>query len=125
MPKFNKTAAELETHFDKWLYILKNLEDLTARPKQLQEKIFQKLFEQAEIANYSDMEYAEYEASLKVYRDLKNVIDTAFSDGIQPGLEQGIKATTLENARKMKQKNFSAEDIADITGLSIEQIKSL
>ena len=125
MPKFNKTAAELDTHFDKWLYILKNLEDLTVRAKQLQEKIFQKLFEQAEIANYSDTEYAEYEASLKVYRDLKNVIDTAFSDGIQPGLEQGIKATTLENARKMKQKNFSAEDIADITGLSIEPIKSL
>jgi predicted transposase/invertase (TIGR01784 family) len=125
MPKFNKTVAELDTHFDKWLYILKNLEDLTARPKQLQEKIFQKLFEQAEIANYSDTEYAEYEESLKVYRDLKNVIDTAFSDGIQQGLEQGIKATRLENARKMKQKNFSAQDIADITGLSIEQIKSL
>ncbi|NJO16426.1 MAG: PD-(D/E)XK nuclease family transposase [Thioploca sp.] len=125
MPKFNKTVVELETHFDKWLYILKNLEDLTTRPKQLQEKIFQKLFEQAEIANYSDAEYTEYEASLKVYRDLKNVIDTAFSDGIQQGLEQGIKATRLENARKMKQKNFSAQDIADITGLSIEQIKSL
>ncbi len=66
-----------------------------------------------------------YEASLKVYRDLKNVIDTAFSDSIQQGLEQEIKATMLENARKMKQKNFSTEDIAEIIGLSMEQIKSL
>lgn len=121
MPKFKKTEAELETHFDKWLYVLRNLEDLTDRPSKLQEKIFQKLFEQAELANYSDTEYIEYEESLKVYRDLKNVIDTAFSDGV----EQGVKATMLENARKMKQKNFSTEDIADITGLGIEQIKSL
>jgi predicted transposase/invertase (TIGR01784 family) len=121
IPKFKKTEAELKTHFDKWLYILKNLEDLTDRPKQLQEKVFQKFFEQAEIANYSDTEYIEYEESLKVYRDLKNVIDTAFSEGVEPG----VKTTMLENARKMKQKNFSTEDIADITGLDIEQIKSL
>ena len=131
MPKFNKKEEELNTHFDKWLFILKNLEDLTGRPRKLQEKVFQKLFEQAEIANYSDTEYSEYEESLKTYRDLKNVIDTAFSDGIEQGIkqgfeqgiEQGIKSTLLENARRMKQKHFSIEEIADITGLDIEQIE--
>ena len=53
MPKFTKTEEELETHFDNWLYILRNLSDLTKRPKKLQEKIFNSLFEQAEIANYT------------------------------------------------------------------------
>jgi predicted transposase/invertase (TIGR01784 family) len=137
MPKFTKTEAQLETHFDKWLYVLKNLGDLTERPKKLQEKIFQKLFEQAAIANYSDSEYNEYEESLKVYRDLKNVIDTAFDDGklegieqgielgIEQGIEQGEHNRNLDNARKMKQKGFSANDIADITGLSFEQIEKL
>ncbi len=81
MPKFTKTEQDLETHFDKWLYVLKNLEDLTDRPKKLQEKVFNKLFAQAEIANYTDAEYAEYEESLKNYRDLKNSIDTAFDEG--------------------------------------------
>jgi hypothetical protein len=41
---------------------------------------FKKLFEQAEIANYSEREYHEYVQSLKVYRDLNNVIDTAFGE---------------------------------------------
>jgi len=50
-----------ETHFDKWLYVLRNLEDLTKQPAKLQEKIFAKLFEQVEIANYSEQEYNEYE----------------------------------------------------------------
>ena len=28
MPKFNKKEEELETHFEKWLYVLKNLDKL-------------------------------------------------------------------------------------------------
>ncbi len=118
MPKFTKTEEQLKTHFDKWLYILKNLEDLTKRPKKLQEKIFSKLFEQAEIANYTDDEYADYEQSLKYYRDLKNSIDTAFDDGKIEG--------KIETARRMKSKGYTLEDIVDMTGLSIDEIsKSL
>jgi len=82
MPKFTKTVDELETHFDNWLYVLKHLENLTDRPAKLQERIFNKLFEQAEISNFNDEEYSEYEASLKTYRDLKNSIDTAREEGI-------------------------------------------
>lgn len=55
--KFTKTEAELATHFDKWIYVLKNLGDLSSRPTKLQEKIFAKLFKQAEIANYDEEEY--------------------------------------------------------------------
>ena len=88
MPKFTKKEDELETHFDKWLFVLKNLEDLTKRPARLQEKVFRKLFKQAEIANYSDAEYTEYEESLKAYRDLKNSIDTAFSEGMAEGMSR-------------------------------------
>ncbi len=117
MPKFNKTEAELESHFDKWLYVLKNLEDLSKRPAKLQEKIFNKLFEQAEIANYSDEEYAEYEESLKTYRDLKNSIDTAF--------EQGQKKKSIEVAKSMILKGYLFKDISEITGLPADEIEKL
>jgi len=90
MPKFRKTEAELESHFDKWLYVLKNLGDLSQRPAKLQERVFQKLFQQAEIAAYSEEEYSEYEQSLKHYRDLKNSIDTAFADGKLEGEAIGL-----------------------------------
>ena len=76
MPNFTKTEEELETPYDKWLYVLKNLPNLTNRPHKLQEKIFERLFETAEIAKFSPQEKEQYEDSLKVYRDLKNVIDT-------------------------------------------------
>jgi hypothetical protein len=35
----------------------------------------------AEIAKYTREEREQYEESLKYYRDIKNVIDTAFEDG--------------------------------------------
>lgn len=117
MPKFRKREEELDTHFDKWLYALKYLDSLTVRPAKLQERIFQKLFDQAEIAQYSDQEYAEYEESLKVYRDLKNSMDTAFQDG--------KSERSFEIAKNMKKLGLSNEVISQATGLSesiIDQI---
>ena len=53
---------------------------LQDRPVALQEKIFTKLFAAAEIAKYSREEREIYENSLKYYRDIKNVVDTAYED---------------------------------------------
>ena len=60
MPKFTKTESELETLFDKWLYAIRNLASLMERPRALQEKVFQHLFEAAEIAKFDRKERYEY-----------------------------------------------------------------
>ncbi|MDX8413458.1 MAG: Rpn family recombination-promoting nuclease/putative transposase [Mariprofundales bacterium] len=133
MPKFTKTEAELETHFDKWLFVLKNLEDLTKRPEKLQEKVFSKLFAQAEIASYSDAEYTQYEESLKYYRDLNNSIDTAFDEGRVEGIAEGRLEGRIEGelkgkmatAKNMRRKGYPVGDIADVTGLSAVEIEQL
>ena len=125
MPKFKKTEEELETHFDKWLYVLRNLEDLTNRPAKLQEKIFAKLFEQAEIANYSEHEYQEYEHSLKAYRDLKNVIDTAYDEGKAEGKIEGKTEEKIEIARAMLEEGLAIEIIMKMTKLSQQEIEKL
>ncbi|GAB1355364.1 hypothetical protein MASR1M12_41080 [Erysipelotrichia bacterium] len=70
-----------KTRFDKWLYVLKNLERLHDIPEKLKERIFRKLFAAAEIAKFTPEEAIAYEDSLKVYRDLKNSIDTAREEG--------------------------------------------
>jgi len=129
MPKFKKTEEELETHFDKWLYVLRNLEDLTKRPEKLQEKIFAKLFEQAELANYSEQEYTEYEHSLKIYRDLNNVIETAESKGEKRGEARGIAKGEIkkakEIARSLLEEGLAIELIMKITQLSQEEVEKL
>lgn len=173
MPKFKKNENELDGMFDKWMFVLRNLSRLMERPAALQERVFEKLFETAEIAKFTKEQYEEYEESLKVYRDWKNTLDTAMKkaekigleigmakgleagiakgiekgmakgieegmakgieegmakgieEGMAKGIEEGIEKTRLENAKKMLVKGFSVSDIADITGLSVEEINSL
>ena len=89
MPKFSKTEDELETMFDKWMFVLKNLYRLLDRPKALQDRVFKKLFEQAEIARYSEAERYQYEESRKVFWDNYSVMKTAVDKGLAKGLAEG------------------------------------
>jgi len=125
MPKFQKTEDELETMADKWLYALKNLPRLLERPAALQERIFKKFFDVAEIGNLSKEEYAKYFESEKVYYDNDGAIRTAEAKGIAKGRAEGRAEANRENARRMKAKGYSVADIADVTGLATEIIESL
>ena len=153
LAKFNKTLGELETLYEKWLYALKNLYKLSQRPKELCDKVFDRLFEEAEIAKFSPLEMREYEASKKAYRDIKNSVDTAKREGIaegmkqgmeksmkqgmekgmmqgmekgmKQGMEKGLEQRSLEIARKMLAKGMDAESVMEITGLSAEQMQQL
>lgn len=145
MPKFTKTLEELETRFDKWLYVLKNLSQLQDIPPKLQERIFMKLFRSAEIAQFNREEYQSYENSLKYYWDLGNSLDTAREEGLKEGLEQGwqqgleqgmeagIKQGIAQGERKQQQHialelqsmGLAKEAIAKATGLSLDDLESL
>jgi len=125
MPRFNKTEKELETHFDKWLYFLKNLENFEEIPAILQENVFLQGFRTAEIANFNKKQLGEYEESLMVYRDLKGVIDTSFEEGMEEGRKEGIDAGRKEMAKGLKQKGIELSIIAEISGFTLEEIKKL
>ena len=121
MPKFNKSEGELVTMFDKWLFVLRNLSRLMERPAALQERIFTKLFEQAEIARFTPQDAREYEESIKVFRDLTNVVNTAERKGREQGREEERIATAL----RMKADGLTPELIAKYTGLTIAMINDI
>ena len=129
MPKFNKTIDELETRFDKWLFVLRNLNKLNRVPEKLREHVFDKLFETAEIAKFTPDQVRSYEDSLKNYRDLKNSLDTAREEGITEGkIEgkiEGIIERNIEIAKNALKKGLSRKDICELTGLSEAEIDEL
>ena len=112
--------------YDKWLYALKNLYKLTQRPKALCDKVFDRLFEEAEIAKFTPQEQREYEASKMAYRDIKNSIDTAKregkEEGLAEGMEKGMNQRSQEIARKMLANGMDAATVMEITGLSEEEM---
>lgn len=117
MPNFKRSETELETRLDQWLYFIKNLEDFQSIPAIFKDEVFIRAFEKAELANLAKAELDNYENSLKAYRDLKGVIDTAF--------EEGRMERTVEIARSAKQMGWSASEIAKLTGLSSDEVENL
>jgi predicted transposase/invertase (TIGR01784 family) len=117
MPNFKKSENQLETRLDKWLYFIKNLEDFQSIPTIFADEVFNQAFEKAELAKFGPNELASYENSLKTYRDLKGVIDTAFDEGKLEG--------KLETAKSLKKLGVSTETIIQATGLTKDEIDSL
>lgn len=137
LPKFAKTENELETLFEKWVFVLKNLSRLLERPVALQERVFKRLFEAASIARFTPNELREYEASVKAYRDIVNAVNTARMEGLEEGLEEGLakgleeglakgeRKKQTEIARTLKEMGLDIPDIRKATGLTTEEIEKL
>ena len=101
--------------------MLKNLSRLDERPAALKEKVFTKLFEEAEIAKFTPTELKEYEDSLKAYRDVKNSIDTA----LEKGREEGKNSKAIQIAKRMLDAGMDIETVMQITDLSKSKIEKL
>ena len=117
MPNFTKAESELGSRLDKWLYFIKNLEDFQSIPAIFQDEVFEQAFEKAELAKFGPSDMDKYESSLKVYRDLRGVIDTAFDEGRQE--------SKLEMARLMKSEGEPLAKISRYTGLGEAEIERL
>ncbi len=149
MPNFNKTIEQLESDYDKWLYILKNISKFEDAPEILNQGIFMEVFEIAEVANYSPEEMSAYEDSLKSYRDLKNSMITYREEGLQKGeiiglqkgeiiglqkgeviglqkgLQKGAKETNKMNTINCIHLGLDNQTIHQITNLPISEIEKI
>ena len=135
--RFNKDINELETNFDKWLYVLRNLSRLDNQPTYLRNEVFNRLFSQAEIARFDKTELKAYEDSLKAYRDIKNSLDTAKEEGRAEGRAEGLAEGRAEGhaegasekalavARELLAMNMSIDNIKKVTGLTDDEIHNL
>ncbi len=143
MPNFTKKLEDLETHLDKWFYLFRNISQLDEIPPKLQEKIFVKLFKEAEIANYTPQQQ-QYQESLKQYMDLHNALqyaqEVAEEKGMEKGMEKGFNQAmekidekvlegklekSFEIAQNMKKQGFTLDVIVAVTGLTKEQVGNL
>ena len=137
LPNFDKEVHELVSDLDKWFYILKNMSRMEKIPLYFNKGIFKKLFKIAEVSKLTEVQRKLYESNLKAKWDYENSIAFArkeegkkariegHEEGRQEGLKEGLQEGILLIARKQKQKNIPIVEIAELTGLSIEEIEKL
>lgn len=125
MPHFNKKHSELKTQQDKWLYAIKNLSQLDSLPDELKADIFERFFNAAELAKLGPEDKSIYEDSLKYYRDLNNVIGTAFDDGKVEGKAEGLTEGVLLSAKKMLDSGMTVEEVSRILNIDPKDLSKL
>lgn len=112
--KFSKDAGKLDNILEKWLYLLKNLRRLEARPKELQDRVFEMFFRAAEIARLPEEKQQTYKESIMNENDWMNAM--AFAE------EKGEKKAKLETARNFLKLGVPMETVVQATGLSEEEL---
>ena len=118
----NKPEYSLDKHLNKWLYFLNYLTDFDRMPEVFKgDEVFEKAFHLAEITNLTPTELSQYRRSLKYLWDDYARLTTAEQKGEQKGILKG----KLEVAHALLQKGSEPAFVAEVTGLSMEQIQQL
>ena len=117
LPHFVKEIDECDNDFDRWIYVLKNMEALNRLPWAAKNSVFERLSQIADISSLSKEERMKYDEGIRKYRDTLCVMDGAYLKGIAEGV--------LQTARNLKNLGFNISDIQKATGLPEETIKGL
>ena len=137
LPSFTKEESECETDFERWIYVLKNMETLQRLPFKARNAVFQKLEQIVDIAAMSKEDRMKYDESIKVYRDQLAVMEferqKGMAEGMAKGMEKGMAEgiakgahdKQLEIARNLRQMGLSAESIVRVTGLDADVVATL
>ncbi len=118
LPRFGKkNPEECVSNFDKWMYLLINMNDMETMPFTQQRELFKRLEAVTSYASLNTEERRAYDADLKAYRDITNQLAYAGMKG------EAKKAREI--ARNLKSLGIKVSDISSATGLSESEIKSL
>jgi len=113
LKKFNLKESELKTLIEKWVYFIKNAEDLNIIPDNVDDKGLREAYIDADLHNWDKDEWIEYDNSGIAIQDEKGRITIAEKKAIEKVVERCWR------------KNMKLEDIAEITELTIEEVKEI
>ena len=133
LPSFNKEENECENDFERWIYVLKNMETLQRLPFKARNAVFQRLEQIVDIAAMSKEDRMKYDESIKVYRDRLAIMEferlkgeqQGFLKGEQQGFLKGEHKKQIEIARNLKQAGMANDFIAQMTGLLPETVAQI
>ena len=118
-----------------WLRYLTEINEHTREvPQELMEnpdinkavtQLEESAFTEAQLLGYDKFWDIISTAKMHISSSRREAHEKGFKEGREEGMKEGREEERLKNARKMKAKGFTIEDIAEITGLAKEKIEKL
>lgn len=95
LPYFNKKENECESNFERWIYVLKNMEKLERMPFKAQGAVFKRLEDIGNLLTLDRDQRRQYDNSLDNFRDnaatMAYAESVAREEGMGKGMEEGIE----------------------------------
>ena len=89
LPSFAKEEEECANDFERWIYVLKNMDTLKRMPFRARKSVFEKLEEVVTLSSLTRAEREKYDESLKTYRDRLAELAFAQREGREKGRAEG------------------------------------
>ena len=125
LPKFKRELAELETLADKWIYFMKYAKSLNEVPETMD--VIPEIHQAFVIANQVNLTREELEdmerREMFIY-DQEGAILLGRQEGRQEGREEGMREKAIAIVQELLPR-LDDETISQITGISIEEVRSL
>ena len=93
-------------------------------PKHV-DKRFSGILEACRQNRLPDEEQIQYIRAMISEREKQEIAEVYLERGIEQGIQQGIEQGKKDTAKRMLERGYEVRDIAELTGLSIEEISLL
>ncbi len=114
---------------EKWLFLLKESVFFKEVPAEFSDgDDFRSFFNASTTAGFSKEERMKYDKDMITQTDIEIIKEEAVAEGLEKGLKQGLeqgRIAVLQIARNLKANGMSAEMIAQVTGLTAEEVEKL
>lgn len=117
LPKFQKTEQELQTPVEKWVFFIKNAENLTVIPANVNDEGLKSAYQEADRHTWTKEELEEYE-----YARMRETDEIARELFVE---EKAALRKQIEIAKKLIALGLDDITIAQGTDLPLEQITQL
>lgn len=113
LPKFVKPLPELHEVTDKWIFFIKEAENLEVVPENVDDEGLKAAYQDANKHSWTKEELEAYDYAAMREQDERGRVELA------------EKRTKFEVARKMKTEGFNSDTISRLLGLSIAEIDEI
>lgn len=149
LPLFIKSEPEeCSSDFERWIYILKNMDTLDRMPYAAKSAVFKKLSSIASLAELTPAERRKYDHAIKVMRDnytfeveAKKHLEEALQkgmaegrvqgreegrkEGLQKGKAEGKKEAIRQMVKNMLENGMSIDTISACTGIDANTLNNI
>ena len=117
LKKFHKEAHDLKTLVEKWIFFIKNAENLDVIPDNVDDEGLLEAYQDAEKHGWTKAELIAYDNASIAIQDARGRITRA--------VDQAVEKNNREIIERCWQENMTVETIAKITGIPIEEVQKI